>query len=197
MAAARGAAPRDAGGALGRRDAVRQPLRGVPGRPARHDGLLERARVQGAGRGRAPGRPHPGRDGPAATHRSTAGDGDRVDSQGRARRRALHRGDRAATACAGSRSRDRRSRACVHRAAAQPRDHSPPRLSPRRRRHDRVVGQGADGERVPGDEPFAPRRGLRECVPGLRRLHRRQDRRTVGRVAGWTRRAPGRSAHAD
>ena len=55
---------------------------------------------------------------------------------------ALHRGDRAATACAGSRSRDRRSRACVHRAAAQPRDRFtssafPPKTPTRSRRGPR------------------------------------------------------------
>ena len=69
-----------------------------------------------------------------------------------------------------------RFRLVVQRGAAEPRDRVSPRFRPCRRRSTRALGQGADGEHVPGAQPHRTRRWLRGCVSRIRGLHRRAHR---------------------
>ena len=74
---------------------------------------------------------------------------------------------------------DRRSRARVHGAAAEPRHRAHARPRSRRRRSARDLGEGPDGEHVPGHESHRARRGLRGRVP---RVRRRTSTRTSKRA---------------
>ena len=153
----------------------------MPRRAARHPVVLERVWVQGTRRGDPARGSAPRRARPAASHPRAPGRGDRPHPPGRAPGRAVHGRDRGPAPRRGPGAGGERPRAGVHRPSPEPGDGPPARPPRRGRRSARRLGEGADGERLPGHEPHRERRGLRRGVPRVRRLHRRPDRPARGR----------------